>query len=147
MGRLSARRVLIADADSAVREQLFSALLAVDVFSDLASSVPDALERLAGESYGVVLVDVALPGGTPEEVLARIAKLPMLLRPVVLVVAANASAARSLDVEVVQIVLRKPLALRQTVDVIRSCVENAIARPDVDEADRTDQGNSDQLTS
>ena len=32
---------------------------------------------------------------------------------------------RNRTVDVVQIVLRKPVALRQTVDVIRSCVQNA----------------------
>lgn len=119
------RRVLIADSDPAVRGQLFSALLAVDVFCDLAASVPDACQKLEVDSYGVILIDISLGGGLPEDVLARIAQLPAPRRPVVLVVASNAASARSLDVDVVQIVLRKPLALRQTVDVIRSCVENA----------------------
>jgi CheY-like chemotaxis protein len=134
--------VLIADSDSAVRQRLFAALLAVDVFSDLAGSVSDALEKLGGETYGVILVDIGLPGGDAEDVLARIAGLPEPQRPVVLVVASNFASARSLDVDVVQIVLRKPLALGQTVDVIRSCIEIGVSRPDRDE----DSGR-DQLTS
>jgi CheY-like chemotaxis protein len=139
---LNGRRVLIADSDSAVRQRLFAALLAVDVFSDLAGTVPDALEKLDGEGYGVILVDIALPGGEPEEVLARIARLPVPQRPVVLVVASNFASARSLDIDVVQIVLRRPLALGQTVDVIRSCIEIAVARPMVE-----DEAGHDQLTS
>ena len=116
---------------------MYSALLAVDVFCDVASSVPDACEKLDDESYGVILVDIGLHGGLPEEVLARIARMPVLRRPVVLVVATDAASARSLDVDVVQIVLRKPLSLRQTVEVIRSCVENAIARENVADGDGT----------
>jgi hypothetical protein len=58
-------------------------------------------------------------------------------------VASNPAAARSLDVDVVQIVLRRPLSLRQTVDVIRSCVENTVARREVGSG----QGNEDQLIS
>ncbi len=147
MGSLTSRRVLIADSDPAVRQQLFSALLAVDVFSDVVANVADALEKLDGQAYGVVLVDIALAGGMLEEVLARIARIPTQRRPIVLVAAANAASARSLDVEIVQFVLRRPLSLHQTVDVIRSCVENVVSRTDAVETDGDGQGNGDQLTS
>ena len=120
--------MLIADSDPHLRQLVHSALLAVDVFSDCVGTVPDALEKLRDEPYGVVVVDVALPGGDPEQVVARIAELAREARPVVLVLAANPVAARSLDVDVVQIVLRKPIGLRQTVELIRSCVHSAPAR-------------------
>ena len=126
VGGTPIHRVLIADADVHVRKQLYAALLAVDVFADCVVSVPEALARLNAETYGVVLIDIGLPGGAVEQLVACIAVLPR--RPVVLVVASNPSAARSLDVDVVQIVLRKPIALRQTVDVIRSCIESAAVR-------------------
>ena len=127
--------MLIADSDAAVRQQLFSALLAVDVFSDCVSSVPDALAKVGEDAYGVVMIDIGLPGGNPEQVIGAIALLPVGVRPVVLVVAANPALARSLDVDVVQIVLRKPLALRQTVEVIRSCVENSLTRFELGDGD------------
>ena len=125
MGRTDAPRVLIADSDPHLRQTIYSALLAVDVFSDCVGSVPDALQKLRDEPYGVVVVDIALPGGDAEQVVGCIAAMARNHRPVVLVLAANPSTARSLDVDVVQIVLRKPIALRQTVDLIRSCVQNA----------------------
>ena len=118
-------RVLIADSDPHLRQLLYGALLAVDVFSDCVASVPDALEKLRDEPYGVILVDVGLPGGKAEELVSAIAALGQQQRPVVLVLASNPAEARSLDVDVVQIVLRKPLALRQTVELIRSCVQSA----------------------
>ena len=122
VGRTHAFRVLIADSDPDLRQAVFSALLAADVFADCVSTVPDALEKLREETYGVVVVDVALPGGDPEQIVARIAELGGDERPVVLVLASNPAAARSLDVDIVQIVLRKPIALRQTVELIQSCV-------------------------
>ena len=125
---MHATRVLIADSDPQLRQLVYSALLAVDVFADCVSSVPDALEKLGDGPYGVVVIDVALPGGDPEQVVARIAELGRTERPVVLVLAANPASARSLDVDLVQIVLRKPVALRQTVELIRSCVQSAPAR-------------------
>lgn len=137
MGRTThVPRVLIADSDPHLRQLLYSALLASDVFSDCVSTVPDALEKLREEPYGVVLVDVGLPGGNPEQVVAAIAALGQLQRPVVLVLASNPAAARSLDVDIVQIVLRKPLALRQTVELIRSCVQStAVAVAEEEEGD------------
>lgn len=141
MGRTThAFRVLIADSDPHLRQLLYSALLAVDVFSDCASTVTDALDKLREEPYGVVVVDVGLPGGDAEEIVAAIAAIEPQQRPVVLVLAANPAAARSLDIDVVQIVLRKPLALRQTVDLIRSCVQNAAVRLEEDD------GEGDQAT-
>lgn len=127
--------MLIADSDPQLRELLFSALLAVDVFSDCVSSVPDALRKLSEDSYGVVLVDIGLPGGNAEEVVSRIAHLHRDTRPVVLVLAANPTAARSLDIDIVQIVLRKPLALRSTVGLIKSCVRSASERPRIEDGD------------
>lgn len=137
--------MLIADSDPQLRELLYAALLAVDVFSDCVSTVPDAVARLDEEPYGVVLVDIALPGGNPEQIVARIAELPRDTRPVVLVLASNPASARSLDIDIVQIVLRKPLALRSTVELIRSCVQSAAARPVL--ADEETRGESDQLIS
>jgi two-component system, NtrC family, response regulator PilR len=128
VGRMHAPRVLIADSDPHLREVVYAALLAVEVFSDCVGTVADALEKLRDELYGVVVVDIALPGGDAEQVVARIAELGRHTQPVVLVLAANPAAARSLDVDVVQIVLRKPIGLRQTVELIRSCVQSEPAR-------------------
>src|SRR5687767_754426 len=122
-------RVLIADGDAALRQQLFSALLSFDVFSDGVGTTTDALTRLAEERYGVVVVDVGLQAGDVDRVIAHIAGMPLAQRPVVLVLAANPETTRSLDVEIVQIVLRKPLNLPQLVDVVRSCVRSSQKRP------------------
>jgi DNA-binding response OmpR family regulator len=130
-------RVLIADGDAALRQQLSGALLNVDVFSDLVSTTDDALAKLAEQEYGVFVIDVALPFGDVERVIAHIESMPAARRPVVLVLAANPEAARSLDVEIVQIVLRRPVNLPQLVDVVRSCIRSHTRARDVASAART----------
>lgn len=122
------RRVLIADSDPAIRQQLYSALLKVDIFSDCVSDTGDAIEKLEKERYGLLLIDVGLPPGNVEDVIARIQQVPLAQRPVVLVLAAKPEAARTLDVDIVQIVLRRPVVLRQLVDLVRSCLRSAGAR-------------------
>lgn len=129
MGGVDFPRVLIADGDASLRQQLSSTLLSFDVFSDAVGTTADALTRLAEERYGVVVIDVGLPAGDVEHVIAYIAGMPIAKRPVVLVLAANPETTRSLDVEIVQIVLRKPLNLPQLVDVVRSCVRSSQKRP------------------
>ncbi|MGN6183800.1 MAG: hypothetical protein ACTHQM_09125 [Thermoanaerobaculia bacterium] len=138
------RRVLIADADAAVRQQLFSSLLERDIFSDCVLTVRDALEKLDETPYGVVVLDVALPGADVGVVIDRIAALAPHARPVVLILAARPEATRSLDVEIVQIVLRKPVVLSHVVDLVGSCLRNAAARTALL---RESRKNGDQLTS
>jgi DNA-binding response OmpR family regulator len=121
------RRVLIADADAPLRQQLFSALLEADIYSDCVANTGDALAKLDEERYGLMLIDVALPPGDVESVIARIHDMPVAQRPVVLVLAARPEAAKSLDVDIVQIVLRRPVLLRQLVDIVRSCLRSAAA--------------------
>lgn len=121
------RRVLIADADAALRQRLYGALLEADLFSDCVSSGADARAKLREEQYGVVVLDVGLPTEI-EEVIGALAAMPQAQRPVVLVLASNPEAARSLDVDIVQIVLRRPVVLSQLVDLVRSCMRSAEGR-------------------
>lgn len=137
-------RVLIADADMALRQALFSALLSLDVFSNTVGTTTEALAKLAEEPYGVLVIDVALPFGDVENVIGSIAAMPVSKRPVVLVLAANPEATRGLDVEIVQIVLRKPALLSQLVDVVVSCSRSSRDRGVGDVAERLDD---DHLTS
>jgi phosphoserine phosphatase RsbU/P len=116
-------RVLIADADPVVRRKLNQCLLDSKVFADCVADGKTALEALDASSYAVVVLDLALPPGNAERILDLIAAMPASSRPVVLVLATR-GAARSLDVEVVQIVLRKPCDLDQLSQIVESCVRS-----------------------
>src|SRR6478672_13319998 len=117
-------RVLIADADPALRHNLNKRLLDGEVFADCVADGKMALEALATSNYAVVILDAALPQVSSERVLDAIAKMPPASRPVVLVLAPRSSA-RSLDVDIVQIVLRKPCNLAQLAEIVQSCAKSA----------------------
>ncbi|MDQ3283592.1 MAG: response regulator [Acidobacteriota bacterium] len=122
------RRVLIADGDRSLRQQLYSALLETDIFSDCVSTIDDALEKLGSDRYGLVVFDVGLPDGDAERVVARIRELPLQSRPVVIALAAKPATARGLDVDIVQIVLRRPVIFSHLVELIRNCIRTAANR-------------------
>ncbi|HEU4522132.1 MAG TPA: response regulator, partial [Thermoanaerobaculia bacterium] len=107
MGPLPGERVLIADADPGLRRQIHKRLEDSNVSADCVADGRSAMQRLRESSYGVILLDIALPHLGAERVLEFMRQMPASERPVILVVA-EPSAARSLDVDLVQIVLRKP---------------------------------------
>lgn len=107
-----------------MRQQLASRLLDHQIFSDGAASVKAAMARLREERYGVIIVDVELPPGDIEPVLRSIAAMTPRERPVVLALAANPEMARTLDVDVVQIVLLRPIQLRQVIEIVQSCLRS-----------------------
>src|SRR5215208_5464750 len=110
-------RVLIADGDAALRQGLYKRLIDAEVFADSVADGKQALEQLRAASYAVVLLDLGLPHVAAERVLNAIGSMPLPSRPVVLVLAPP-GAARSLDVDVVQIVLRKPCDLTQLAAIV-----------------------------
>lgn len=116
-----APRALIADTDLELRQRLYSRLLEADVYADCVGTAGEALQKLEETPYSMVIADVGLPNGGIERVVEWIARMERARRPIVLVLAANAEAARSLDVDIVQIVLRRPVDINQVVDLVRSC--------------------------
>jgi DNA-binding response OmpR family regulator len=114
-------RVLIADADPGVRKQLSKRLLDAGVFADPVADGKLALEQLREQTYAVILLDLSLPGIGAEQILNFVSASPAKPRPVILVVA-NGAVSRTLDVDLVQIVLRKPCNLMQLAELIESCV-------------------------
>jgi DNA-binding response OmpR family regulator len=117
-------RVLIADADPGVRRQLSKRLLDVGVIADPVADGRLALDQLRERSYAVILLDLQLPGIGAEQILNFISASAAKPRPVILVVA-NGTVGRTLDVDLVQIVLRKPCNLSHLAELIESCVRTS----------------------
>lgn len=138
-------RVLIADTDLELRQRLYSLLLDADIFSDCVATAGEALQKLEESVYGVVIGDVGLPNGGIERVVEWIARMDRSLRPIVLVLSGNSEAARSLDVDIVQIVLRRPVDVAQLVDLVRSCIRvSATPRPERQDGDGDGDGEQGQ---
>ena len=116
-------RVMILGADPGLRRQLNRKLVDAGIPVDCVEDVRAAIGSLRAETYSVMLIDLSLPPGG-ERVLDCVQALRPAKRPVVLVLSDSASA-RSLDVEVVQIVLRKPHNPGYLAELIQSCVETS----------------------
>lgn len=140
-------QVLIAETDAELRQRLYSRLLEVDVFSDCVATAGEALQKLDQTPYGIVIADVGLPSGGIERVIDRIDRMERARRPIVLILAPSSEAARSLDVEIVQIVLRRPVNIAQLVDVVRSCVRNSAGEQRASHGESDGHPSRDQLIS
>ncbi|HUP46316.1 MAG TPA: hypothetical protein VM779_12470 [Thermoanaerobaculia bacterium] len=124
MATLPGERVLIADGDAALRQHIYSKLLGANVFADCVMDGRSAIAHLRESGYAVILLDIGLPNVGAERVLEFVRQAAPGERPVILVLG-EVSAARSLDVDLVQIVIRKPCDLSQLSDLVQSCVRRA----------------------
>jgi DNA-binding response OmpR family regulator len=124
MAPLPMDRVLIADADVDLRRLLHKRLLDFHLFADCVADGRLALSYLRDNSYGVIVLDIGLPNVGSERVLEYVRQLERVERPVILVLA-EAAAARSLDVDLVQIVLRKPCDMVQLAELVQSCIRTS----------------------
>ncbi|HVS31024.1 MAG TPA: response regulator [Thermoanaerobaculia bacterium] len=121
-------QVLIADADPVVSQQILKRLHGAGIASDAVANGRSALEKLRGGRYSLVLLDMSLPQVAVEPIVEYLSAVPLSRRPVI-VVLDRAYEARSLDVDLVQIVLRKPCDLTRLSEIVGSCVASAV-RPD-----------------
>jgi DNA-binding NtrC family response regulator len=121
------QRVLIAEGDARLRRKLYGMLLDRDIFSDAVANSAAAIDKLRAEEYALVLLDLALPPETADEVMQFVATLPPRRRPFILALATHQDN-RGLDVEIVQILLRKPIDLASTADIVQSCLRSTHRR-------------------
>jgi DNA-binding NtrC family response regulator len=132
------QRVLIAEGEERLRRMLYRMLLDREIFSDCTSDSASALQKLRDEEYALVLLDLALPPDGAAEVLSAVAQIPLPRRPFILALATHHDA-RTLDVDVVQIVLRKPFDVDSAADIVQSCMRSALRREARAKARNADQ--------
>jgi DNA-binding response OmpR family regulator len=121
------QRVLIADGDERLRRKLYGMLLDREIFSDCVTDSAAAVSKLREEGYALVLLDLGMPPNGADDVFAAVASIPRGRRPFIIALATHQDA-RSLDVEVVQIVLRKPFDTAAAADIVQSCMRSAARR-------------------
>lgn len=123
------QRVLIADADSELRRRLYTRLLDADVYSDTVADGPAAIEKLEERRYAVIVLDLALPTVDGLKLLERLRVRPQDEWPIVLALVGR-GAIPNVDVDLVQIAIRKPVDTVQLADMIESCVRIVADRRD-----------------
>jgi DNA-binding response OmpR family regulator len=134
------QRVLIAEGDERLRRKLYGMLLDRDIFSDCVSDSASAIEKLQREQYALVLLDLSLPPNGAEDVMQAVAAMARGGRPFILALATHHDA-RGLDVEVVQIVLRKPFDTGNTADIVQSCLSSVRRESHAKSGDGNQDGN------
>jgi len=114
-------RILIIEHDNALRQTLYRGMLDLDLFSDCASDAREAVDFLSQRRYSIVVLDVAVTGGS-DGVIAEVQRMPNGERPIVLATAEPDNLGR-VDAECVQVVIRRPLRVRDIAELARACVD------------------------
>src|SRR5213595_3935723 len=102
-------RVLVVDCEERVRTAMFCALLDREIFCDCAGSGGDAIVRLAEQPYALIVLDFSLPHAGAVAVLESLRSMSPAERPMVI---ATATAGGAPDSELVQMIFRPPLRVR-----------------------------------
>ena len=120
----ASKDVLIVDDDAAIREMVCAALQGEKLTCDTAADGHDALDLLAKTDYAVILLDLKMPSMDGFGVLNTIREWEKFQQSgtVVLVMTATDRDVFPTLGENVQAVIRKPFAISELADIVRSCV-------------------------
>ena len=119
---MSARyRALIVEDDPAIRKLVEKLLLRKGIDVDSAREGRQAIEKLKGSDYSVLILDLMLPEMNGFEIIEFIKKNHIKI-PIAVVSAVSHQALTKLDLDVVKLVISKPF----DVDVLIDAVEHAI---------------------
>lgn len=115
-------RVLVADGEESVRTALFRALLDRNVFCDCVASGGDAIVRLAERQYALMVLDFSLPHAGAAAVVESLRVMPSGRRPIVIATAAGGASDRDGDTDLVQMILRRPVHVRDVAEMVGACL-------------------------
>jgi CheY-like chemotaxis protein len=122
------KRILIVDDDDAIRALLFTILRRRGFTVDMAKNGLEAMNRLRGCHYAVMLLDLMMPMKSGWEVLDELKKLAPEVRPVVIVLTAG-NEPRDLDPALVAASIGKPFEVNLLVETITACTNAQAERP------------------
>jgi DNA-binding response OmpR family regulator len=116
---MTAKPTLIVDDEKNIRLALSMALEQLEIPVETAASGEEALEKIAAGGYGVMLLDLRMPGTDGMEVLRRVAKE----RPELKVIIITAYGSIDLAVEAMKLgavdFLQKPFEVAEVRDMVR----------------------------
>ena len=98
---------------------MFRALLDRGVFCDCVGTGGDAIERLAGTAYALIVLDFSLPHTGAVAVIESVRVMPPAQQPMVI---ATGSIDVAPDSDLVQMIFRRPLRVRDVAEVIEACL-------------------------
>ena len=117
-------RALVVEDDPAIRRLVEKILSRKNIRIDTASDGRTAMEKLRGEQYSVVILDLMVPEVNGFEVIEFL-KASGLRTPVAVVSAVSHQALTKLDLDVVKVVISKPFDVDEfTKAVLELCAED-----------------------
>ena len=117
---MSEARVLIIEANDALRVVLFTVFRHQPLGVDTASSAEEAMEKVRACDYALILLDMELPDDDSEEFLRRFHDFRPDATSFILAVR-NPRVDQMLEAGVVNAIVNKPLEIDTLVDVVREC--------------------------
>jgi two-component system nitrogen regulation response regulator NtrX len=116
------KRLLVVDDEPGIRRSLSGILEDEGYAVEAVESGEACLEALPGAGYGLVLLDIWLPGMDGMEVLARIQEIPFADRPVVVMISGHGSIEAAVKATKLGAFdfLEKPLSLQKVTVVVKN---------------------------
>src|SRR5690242_4228335 len=105
-------RALVVEDDPAIRRLVEKLLMRRGITIDTAHDGKQAIDKLRGNGYAVVVLDLMLPEVNGYEVIAYIKSMTERV-PVVVVSAVSQQALKQLDYDVVKLVISKPFDVHE----------------------------------
>ena len=120
------RRILIVDDEPGIRRSLGGILEDEGYSVDAVESGEACLSALPGAGYGLVLLDIWLPGMDGMDVLARIQEIPFAERPVVVMISGHGSIEAAVKATKLGAFdfLEKPLSLQKVTVVVKNGLDH-----------------------
>jgi DNA-binding response OmpR family regulator len=135
------KSVLIVDDEKNIRLTLSQALEVLEVETDTAANGEEALAKLKEKEFGLILLDLKMPGMDGMEVLRQVSKI----RPDIRIIILTAYGTVDLAVEAMKLgaadFIQKPF----TPEEIRKLVSRVMDREKIDEQKAMDYGSSIEL--
>jgi two-component system nitrogen regulation response regulator NtrX len=123
---MKARRVLVVDDEPGIRRSLSGILEDEGYAVDAVESGEACLAALPGAGYGLVLLDIWLPGMDGMDVLARIQEMPFAERPAVVMISGHGSIEAAVKATKLGAFdfLEKPLSLQKVTVVVKNGLDH-----------------------
>ncbi len=126
-----APRVLVADGDKALQVLLNVLLTRAGFDVDFAQDGNEALEKMRGDSYAAVMLDLILPELSGVEILERIERdRPELLPKTIVVTGASRGIIDKVNTSRIHALLRKPFDIQDVIRLTKECALDTIFADD-----------------
>ena len=113
-------RVLVIEANDALRVMLFTVLRHQPLNVDTAANADDAVEKVTSCDYALIILDMNLPDGESEDFLRRFREFRPESTSFILAVR-DPRVDLTVDPQMVNAIVNKPLEIDTLADIVREC--------------------------